>query len=470
MHHEKLLHKIKSKNANLCVIGMGYVGIPLAVRFASKGFDVVGFDLNPEKVKSLNEGIYPIQGDEPGMPELVAKVVAENKCRATTSPGIISGCDAVFVVVDTPLIGEGQKRRPNITNLIKACETIGKFLREETLVVVESTLAPGTMEKIVQPTIEKTSGMKAGVDFALAHSPERVMPGKLLHHLETIRKVVGGINEESAQIAKALYRNIAEDVGTVSNLATAEAIKAGENTLRDHAIAFANFMAVLCHFCKANVYEVRSEINKYVPKTLTDKMLWPGAGVGGHCIPKDGVVLISNFIDELKNVGMDFTQLVWLAREINDFMPRHMAGLLDEAMHEAGLEYNNLKIAVLGYSYLADSDDDRNSPTQSFLEINFGDAQLVLHDSYVPQKNMELACERLRTQNIIAEKNVWNAVKNAHAVVIFTAHSEYKKINLRELKKNMSPLNPIIVDGRDIFDKNRARSLGFIYKGIGNTC
>lgn len=458
---------------------MGYVGIPLAVSFAREGFNVIGYDVNPEKVKSLNDGIYPIQGFEPGMPELVAQTVEDNKFKASTNPGVIAGCDAVFVVVDTPLVGEGQGRRPNVTNLEKACETIGKFLKKGTLVVVESTLAPGTMEKVVQTAVEKASGMKAGIDFALAHSPERVMPGKLLHHLETVRKIIGGINAESAKIAQALYENIASDTAIVSNLATAEAIKAGENTLRDHSIAFANFMAVLCKLCKANVYEVRDEINRYLPKNLTDKMLWPGAGVGGHCIPKDGVVLISNFVEELQSAGMDFTQLIWLAREINDFMPKHMNQLLEEALMELagndpGMGHYEFHIAVLGYSYLANSDDDRNSPTQAFLELDsFNATQITVHDPYVPIKNMEEGLKKARKvkqHRLSIDKNLQETISQVDAIVLFTAHDEYRRLDLAQLKKSMNANMPIIIDGRNVFNKEQARALGFIYKGIGNTC
>lgn len=473
MKQMELLEKISTKKANLLVIGMGYVGIPLAISFAREEFHVTGYDINPEKVNSLNQGIYPIKGNEPGMPELVTEVVAKGNFRATTNSGLIASSDVIFVVVDTPLIGQENNRRPNLHNLEKACEVIGKYLKKGAMVIIESTLAPLTMQKTVQPIIENSSKLIAGKDFLLCHCPERVMPGRLLHNLLNYDRVIGGINLESARIAKELYSHIVKGELVTTSLIHAELTKTGENAYRDMEIAFANMLALLCDDLGANVYEVRDLINRSPYRNVH----MPGAGVGGHCIPKDSILMISNASKRFRGVD-GFDSLVLTCRDINDYMPMHMRELLESSMetqiHLSTFCDYEFIVAILGYSYLPESDDDRCSPTQTLLENLDLATEIRLHDPFVPKENM---CKALSSAskyftNYAVAKTWQEAVKGADAVIIMVAHNEYKNIPLRRLQGLMShnPSGNIIIDGRNVFDKKSARELGFIYKGIGNIC
>lgn len=432
----------------IAICGLGYVGLPVALLFAKAGFRVFGVDRNQEKVKKINRGQSTIEGKEPGLKELIKKVHKKGNFKATTNPTTYKEAEVILVAVETPV---EDTHEPAYAALKSALKDVGQNMKKGTLVIVESTIAPKTMERVVKPILEQESGLVVNKGFLLANCPERLMPGHLLENIENYNRVVGGMNKKATEIAKRLYKYIVKGNIEETDCITAEIVKAGENTYRDVQIAFANEMALLCEAMGANVWEVRRLINECKrrgetrPEALR-QMHFPGAGVGGHCIPKDSWLLIYGA------KGLIEPKLIPLARRINDFMPRHTFHLLKSAFQETGKEIGGSKIAVLGYAYAGNSDDTRNTPTEPLLKIlRRNNAEMVIHDPFV--KDYKISLEKV--------------LKGAQALVLMADHDQYKKIKYQKLKKIMRP-KPIIIDGRNVFDKIKAQKAGFVYKGVGN--
>ena len=438
------------KKVGIC--GLGYVGYPVAMLFADAGFEVVGFlreGTSKEKMDDLNRGINPIKGKEPGLDELAEKVFSGGNFKATTDEKEYSNMDYIIIAVQTPVAEENKK--PEYEELKAALKSIGKNMKKGVTVIVESTIAPGTMKNVVKPVLEKESGMVAGGDFHLCNCPERLMPGHLLENIRYYNRVVGGWTSGCANSAVELYKYIVEGKLDPTDCITAEIVKAGENTYRDVQIAFANEMALICEKYGADVWKVRELINdcKKVTDTRPEALRqvhFPGAGVGGHCIPKDSWLLISD-IEDRSNI-----KLIPMARYINDFMPFHMYELFEDAVKEARKEVKDVKVLVLGYAYDANSDDDRNTPTKVFLQkLEEKNVQYEVHDSYIDEYKGDL----------------YSSLKEKDVVVLFTAHDEYKELKYSNMKELMNE-NPVIIDGRNVFEKKSAKKEGFVYKGVGN--
>ena len=437
----------------MAVIGMGYVGIPAAVLFADAGFDVTGVQRRSKrsgwKIEVLNSGKSPIEGDEPGLEELINRVVKEKKTfRVTDNTEVIKDMDIVLTDVQTPT---DENHRPHYESLKEVSHSIGKHMKKGTLVIVESTVAPGTCKNIVLPILEEESGMKAGKDFYLAFSYERVMPGKLIEFLVNFPRVVGGINEESTKRAIEVYKKIIKKPVHGTDIMTAEVSKTVENAYRDVNIAFANEMALVCESFGVNVYEVRELINERHDR----HMHIPGIGVGGHCLPKDSWLLRHGIYEYgLVKVVPEF---ISLARKINDLMPIHAAGLVISALNEKGIKLKDAKVAVLGIAYLENSDDIRNTPSSTLIkELRSNSINVVAHDPYVRENEYDL---------IKIEKDLNTVLNNADCMVIATKHKEYYGMDLDKVKKIMR--THIIIDGRNVFDKKICQDRGFNYKGIG---
>ena len=440
---------MNNQNKIIAICGLGYVGYPVAMLFADAGFDVIGIDILEERVKRLNSGENPIKGQEPGLDELVEKVIKKGNFRATSDMKEYSKADYIIVAVQTPVAEENK--RPTYENLQAALRSIGQNLKNGTTVIIESTIAPNTMEHVVKPILEEESNMIAGKDFFLANCPERLMPGHLLENIRYYNRVIGGWTSESSRKVKELYKNVVQGELEETDCITAEIVKAGENTYRDVQIAFANEMALLCEAYKANVWEVRKLINNC--KKVTDtrpealrQMHFPGAGVGGHCIPKDSWLLIHEVRDIVN------PKLIPTARHINDFMPLHMFELLESAVTEVGKKLDGLKILVLGWAYDANSDDDRNTPTKTLIEkLDKVGVKYEIHDSFIKEYN----------------GNIKDMLKDKDAVILMTGHDEYKGLKCEGMFGLMNG-KPIIIDGRNIFSKEESRKKGFVYKGVGN--
>ncbi|MFX1485436.1 MAG: nucleotide sugar dehydrogenase [Promethearchaeota archaeon] len=428
---------------NMVVVGLGYVGIPVAARFAEEGFNVIGIDIIAEKVDKINNGECPIEGDEPGLHELVKEVVSNGNLKASQSYDVIADANYVLIVVETPF--DLRSKEPYYSALRSATKSVGQHLTKETIVVIESTVAPGTVNNIVQPILEEESGLKAGTDFFLAAAPERVMPGKLLYNLAHLDRTIGGINAESTNVAVDLYKNIVGGVIYATDALTAEVVKTTENAYRDVQIAFSNEVALMCEILGVDVYKVRELVNK----SPFRNMHYPGAGVGGHCLPKDSWLLAFGAREKYE------PRLLAVAREINDGMPRHMSNLCESALTEAGRKVYGAKVTVLGLAYLENSDDTRNSPAFTLIKaLEVVGALPTVHDPHVRESN-----------GIRPLQDTEKALKDSDCLVLVTAHDEYKGLNLDDLKRMMR--TPVIVDGRNVFDKEECISKGFIYRGVG---
>lgn len=436
----QLAEQIEARTAPLAVIGLGYVGLPVACKFAQTGFRVMGLDLDAALVEAVNDGVCPIEGIEPGLAELVTEAVGSGRLRAITDPTGLAQARVALIAVPTPV--DDQTHEPRHGALRGALESLAERMQPGTLVIVESTLAPGTMEGLVLPLLERVSDLEAGKDFWLGHCPERVMPGRLLHNIASCDRVVGGMTPAVAEVMISLYRHIVQAELDPTDLLTAELVKTGENAYRDVNIAFANEMALICEAAGADVYRVRDLLNKSPGRI----MLMPGAGVGGECIPKDPWLLVGG-------AGSDgLARLVPAARAVNDGMPGHVLDLLAGALAEAGAELGGARVAVLGYAYLENSDDTRNSPSSRLVELlDLAGAAAVVHDPYV---------------NPYAQAGGWGeAVRGCDAAVVMVAHDAYREIPLAALKELLS--TPVLVDGRHVFSGKEADRAGLIYRCVG---
>lgn len=444
--------KMTEVKRTIVVIGMGYVGIPAAALLADvPGHTVIGVQRRSKrsgwKIDWINSGKNPFEGDEPGMDELIRRVVLEKKTlRVTDDFAVCKDADAILIDVQTPT---NTERIPEYLSLRTVSAQAAAYLQPETLVIIESTVAPGTTEHVVKPILEEGSGLRAGEDFYLAFSYERVMPGKLLEYITDFPRVVGGINEESTRRAVELYQTIVRQEITPTSLLTAELAKTMENAYRDVNIAFANEMALVCEAMGVDVYEVRRLMNARHDR----HMHLPGAGVGGHCLPKDPWLL--KFGVDTYGAYPVPMRMIALAREINDSMPFHLVELIEQALNERGVNLDRAKIAVLGVAYLEDSDDTRNTPAAPVIEtLQKKGATVVAHDPYVRElEGYELT------------RNLEQALRQADAAVIVTKHKPYFALDLAWLREIMR--TPVLVDGRNVFEAAAARAAGFTYKAIG---
>lgn len=438
----------------IAVVGMGYVGIPAAALLADvDGFDVTGVQRRSKrsgwKIDTLNEGKSPIEGDEPGLDELIHRVAVEKRSfRVTDDITVIKDMETILIDVQTPT---DDDRTPHYYSLKEVSENVGKYMKAGCLVIIESTVAPGTTENIVLPLLEKNSGLKAGKDFCLAFSYERVMPGKLIEYIVNMPRVVGGIDKESTDRAVELYSHIIKKKINATDVLSAEVSKTVENAYRDVNIAFANEIALICESMGVNVYDVREFINGRHDR----HMHIPGAGVGGHCLPKD-TWLLRHGLQTYGKRAME-PEMITLARNINDFMPYHMIQLTEEALKEQGRDIKGAKIAVLGVAYLEDSDDIRNTPATPIIDtLKLKGAEPAAHDPHVRPREYDVHP---------VERNLDSVLDGADAALIVTKHREYHDLDFEALKTTMR--TPILIDGRNVYERKDVESKGFAYKGVG---
>ncbi|MHA2434010.1 MAG: nucleotide sugar dehydrogenase, partial [Candidatus Thorarchaeota archaeon] len=363
--------------------------------------------------------------------------------RATNDFSKCRDVDAILVSVDTPI--DERTKIPGFEALKAALSNIGENLSKGTLVSVESTIAPGTMLRIVKPILEEKSSLTAGEDFYLVHCPERLKVGKLLHNLIHCDRIIGGINRESAEVARGLYARISKGKLLLTDALTAEVVKTTENAYRDVEIAFANELALICEKLGIDVFKTRELVNTSPDRHMHE----PGSGVGGHCLPKDSWLL-------LYGAGKDPRgSLISLARDINDMMPHHLFELIREAFRESGSNLDESRVAIMGFAFIENSDDARNTPALPIIEkLQESGAEVVAHDPYVD-----------KADGVELTKDLDEALRDADAVVIVTGHEAYRNLSPDELKSKMK--GSIVIDGRNIFDKTELQKIGVTYRGIG---
>lgn len=448
---------MSEERIDITVIGMGYVGIPMAVLLADvENFHVTGIQRCSQrsgwKIDYLNAGKNPFEGDEPGLTELIERVVKKGKFHVIDNYDKIPKADYILVDVQTPV---DDHRIPRYESLKNVSKSFAPKMKKGVTVIVESTVAPGTVDNIIQPILEKGSGMKRGEDFYLVFSFERVMPGKLLEYITDFPRVIGGGCTEANEKSKFLYGKVVKKELQVTDTLTAELTKCIENTYRDVNIAFSNEMALLAEDFDRNIFEIINLINH-----RHDRMMhFPGSGVGGHCLTKDPWLLM--FGHKTYTSHKYIPEILPKSREINDFMPNHVVELMEDALNEKG-KHDNLKIAIFGVSYKANTDDTRNTPTENVIKTlknryHSHNIQYIAHDPHVRKKDYNLT---------ELTDDVNKAIEGADVLIFTTNHKQYYKLNLDEMKRKTSE-KTIIIDGRNIFNKKVMEEKGFIYRKIG---
>ncbi len=440
----ELSEKFNNKSAVVCVIGLGYVGLPTAVSFAEKGFRVIGADKKKQVVDLINRGGCHLK--DLNLDERVKKVVQDKKLTATADTAEATRkSDAILIIVPTPVTPD---KRPDLVPVISSGEDIAKGLGKNKLVVLESTVYPGVTEDVLNPLLEK-SGLKAGVDFGLAHCPERYNPGDSKHTIGDVVRVIGGITPQWGETTKQLYRHIVKDVFLVKDIKTAEAAKVIENIQRDLNIALMNELALI--FEKMNIDVM--DVIKAASTKWNFNVYYPGAGVGGHCLPVDPYYLVK----KAEELGYH-SKVITAGRAINDYMPVHVFELLVDALNECEKSVKNSKVVVLGFSYKENVGDPRESPVEIFVEeLERRDARIHIVDPYIESEYLKKYGE--------VEKDVYSALDGADAMVLMTAHREFRELELQRAKGLMR--TPILIDGRRVFEQDGAMELGFTYRGIG---
>ena len=402
---EKLLDKINNKKIKAGVIGLGYVGLPLAVEKAKAGFKTVGFDIQAEKVNMVNKGKNYI-GDV--VSSDLDKLVKSGYLKATSDFSFIGDMDFIAICVPTPL---DRHQQPDVSFVKKSAEEIARYLTKDTLVVLESTTYPGTTRELVRPILEQGSGLKCGKDFYLAFSPERVDPGNLIYKTKNTPKVVGGIGKDATEIAAAMYRAVLNgEVLEVSSPDVAEMEKILENTYRNINIALVNELAQLCQEMCINVWEV---IDAAKTKPYGFQAFYPGPGLGGHCIPLDPYYLSW----KAREFGFH-TSMIESSMMINDKMPGYCVERAGKILNRMGKPLKGSNVLVLGVAYKQDIDDYRESPAIRVIEeLERNYAQVDFYDPYIHKYKKD------GRENTGLDKIDGETVRAYDLVIITTAHT-----------------------------------------------
>ncbi|PIR80235.1 MAG: hypothetical protein COU25_01105 [Candidatus Levybacteria bacterium CG10_big_fil_rev_8_21_14_0_10_35_13] len=423
------------KKTSVVIVGLGYVGLPLAILLGKNGHIVKGIVRNAEKAKLISQGISPIKDN------LLKKEL--KKCPVETSVNFddVANTKRVIICVPTPV---KKNNAPDYQPLILACKKIGKFLKKGTIVILESTVNPGTTEGLVIPILEKESKLEINRHFYVSHCPERINPGDPNWNIENIPRVVGASSEKALKTTISFYKSFLKgEVTAMKSIKEAEAVKIVENCFRDINIAFVNELAM--SFSRMEI-DVLSVIEGANTKPFAFLPHYPGCGVGGHCIPVDPYYLI-NYAQ--KNGFIH--KFLKLARKINSNMPNYTVGLLKDGLKDRKKKIKNLNVAVLGLAYKANIDDHRESPAFDIIDIlKKNKFNPVIYDPNIPKKSTAVSLDE--------------ALKKSDAAIIVTDHDEFKKITPIDLKKNKIE---ILIDGRNCLKKELFVDSGIYYKGIG---
>jgi UDP-N-acetyl-D-glucosamine dehydrogenase len=423
---EKILNKLNERRAVVGVIGLGYVGLPLAVEFASAGLNVIGFDLDQSRVDAINGGrsyIPDVSSDD------VGSLVKSEKLAASSEFANLAKTDAVIICVPTPL---RKTKEPDISYILAAAEQVKHHLHSPQLVVLESTTYPGTTDEVLLPMLEET-GLALDKDFYLAFSPERVDPGNKQFQTHNIPKVVGGVSALSTNIAAALYQTIVNEVHKVSSARVAETTKLLENTYRSVNIGLVNELAQLCYHLGVDSWEV---IEAAATKPFGFMAFYPGPGIGGHCIPLD-----PHYLSWKARLHGFEARFIGLAEEVNSHMPRHVVQLVQDGLNSQGKPVKGSRVLVIGVAYKRDINDVRESPALGIVDqLMHKGAEVSYHDPFIPEMKLDgrgsLAGVPLTDEALLA----------CDCAIIVTDHSEVDYSRILKLA-------PLVVDTRNVTRK-----------------
>ena len=418
----------------IAVIGLGYVGLPLAILADRKGYDVIGLEIDTQKVKLLQNGTSYVE-------QVTAGDLSNSSMTITSDFADIASADAVIICVPTPV---HEDKTPNLTPIKSAVTSIAPHLSKGTLVVLESTVNPGVCDELVKPLLEELTGLKVGKDIYLAHCPERINPGDPNWNVSNINRVIGANSARELDAAKDLYEHIIDaEIKAMGSLKEAEAVKVVENSFRDINIAFVNELAMSFHKMGINIVNV---INGAATKPFAFMAHYPGCGVGGHCIPVDPYYLIEYAHDH----GFEH-QFLRLARDINENMPKFTVELLEESLGNKSLR--GAKVALLGLSYKENIGDMRESPALVIRRLlEEAGTDLVVFDPHI--------------EHLSTAKNLQAALAHADAVVIATGHREFRELSTKTFKNAGITA---VIDGRNILRdlKDDLMDADVAYSGIG---
>ena len=412
----ELIDLIKNRRARVGVIGLGYVGLPLATEFAGRGFNATGFEVDERKVAEINAG-HSYIGDVAAV--AIKECVDAGRLTATIDFSQLKQCDAIIICVPTPL---RKTKEPDVSFILAAAEQIKKYLRRGQLIILESTTYPGTTDEVLLPMLEET-GLKLDEDFLIAFSPERVDPGNPQFKTHNIPKVVGGVTSDSTDAAAALYSQIVDDVHPVTSARVAEAAKLLENTFRAVNIGMANEMARLCYALNIDTWEV---IRAAATKPFGFMPFYPGPGIGGHCIPLDPHYLSW----KARQHGFD-SRFIGLAEEVNSRMPEHVVQLVSDGLNDDRKSMNGARILLLGVAYKKDIDDVRESPALSIIDrLRSKGCEVSYHDPFVGELRFEDAHTAGGGDPLNSVELTDEEIKAADCVVIVTNHSavDYQRV------------------------------------------
>lgn len=423
---EKILNKLNERRAVVGVIGLGYVGLPLAVEFASAGLTVIGFDLDQSRVDAINAGRSYIPDVAT---ENVGSLMNSGKLAASTEFANLAKTDAVIICVPTPL---RKTKEPDISYILAAAEQVKNYLHSPQLIVLESTTYPGTTDEVLLPMLEET-GLVLDTDFFLAFSPERVDPGNKQFQTHNIPKVVGGVSPLSTEVAAALYQTIVSEVHKVSSARVAETTKLLENTYRSVNIGLVNELAQLCYHLGVDSWEV---IEAAATKPFGFMAFYPGPGIGGHCIPLD-----PHYLSWKARLHGFEARFIGLAEEVNSHMPRHVVQLVQDGLNSQGKPVKGSRVLVIGVAYKRDINDVRESPALGIVDqLMHKGAEVSYHDPFIPEMTLDgrgsLAGVPLADETLSA----------CDCAIIVTDHSDVDYARVLRLA-------PLVVDTRNVTRK-----------------
>lgn len=441
MSYEQLLAKIQNFQANICVVGLGQVGLPTALTFAKQGYKVYGYDIDKSLINSLSQKQSLFE--EEGIQELISKTIENRKFEPNDSLSYcVNKSEIIIICVATPTTSNVQ---PNLSFLENASKSLGELDLQEKLVIIESSIPPGTFKDFVLPIITQNSIL--GKNFWAAYVPERLSPGQAFSEIQETPRIIGNEDRQSGDLAKSLYQNIVNSEIILTNSKIAELSKLVENTYRDVNIAFANEISLICEKYEIDFAELFKICNSHPRVNLH----MAGPGVGGPCLPKDPYLLLNT----IKGEKIE-SKIITESRKINDFMPLHVSKLVTNALESQGKSLNDSTVLILGTAYKGNVSDTRFSPSKQ-----------VIKDLQQKQCNV-LVYEPLTIETFGAEKinNLDRTIiENCDVIVVMTDHNEFKNINInifQSMKKK-----PIIVDTKRIFNSKNIEKLGIIYISVG---